>query len=690
MSYFKIAPKPGFNSQLTKTANEDGWWTCNLVRWKYGLLQKIGGWQRLFNDVCAGYIRALHAWRDLSNTNNLLIGTDGGAQAFDGTNLYTLLYASDVAIALTTYETNATFSNAVIDHVFDGLSIGGKITLLMTQSIGGQVFNSGHQFTVTGLGPSYTQFNLPSPATITQTTTGSPQFNIKGSIYPSVQINLLSHGLSIGNSFTIDAVTTIIVVNDLAGNNFTLSIPAGTVITVATVPSVDSFTFDASAYFSPGSIVVPAANLTYIEGVVITPLPGSGSGVQIVKNAGDAAIAESSATPAIEGNWFLDNLGQNGLLNNSNGPIWVIPPPVSTGYLVNAGTTTAPQINTGMFVAMPQAQVISFGTEPIIGGGDLDPLLIRFSDAGSYSIWTATVSNQAGSYRLSKGSKIIGGIQAPQTTIIWTDTDIWSMTYIGPPLVYGFTIIGTGCGLIAAKARCVLGRSTYWQGQNGFWMYGDVGVQPINCPVWDTVFINLDTDNVTKCFAAANSSFNEVAFWFPTIGGTGECDSYVKYNVVEGLWDFGGRVASNVAFTRTCWTDNNIFGTPLGGDVNYRVQEHEVGYDDDGSAMANVFAETGYNRISEGANMVFADQCQPDMKWFGNDGGVSYFFKTVKYGAGPESNYGPYTVNPFTQFFSLRIRARLISMRIEWQEKLGFSARLGAPVIRISPDGTVP
>ena len=113
------------------------------------------------------------------------------------------------------------------------------------------------------------------------------------------------------------------------------------------------------------------------------------------------------------------------------------------------------------------------------------------------------MGNQAGSYRLSRGSRIMGAIQAPQTTLIFTDTDVWSMSYIGPPLIYGFTIMGTGCGLVAPHAVVTLGRTTYWHGPDGFWKFGDSGVQSMECPVWDYAFLDLDDENINKCHAGS-------------------------------------------------------------------------------------------------------------------------------------------------------------------------------------------
>ena len=191
--------------------------------------------------------------------------------------------------------------------------------------------------------------------------------------------------------------------------------------------------------------------------------------------------------------------------------------PVTNPTTADPPVETAPQKSAGMIVAMPQAQVILFGTEAIPGSGVVDPLLIVWSHVGTYDQYRATVSNQAGSFRLSRGSRIVGMIQAPQNTLILTDTDLWQMSYIGPPLVYGFTIMGSGCGLVAPHAVGVLGRSTIWQGQKNFWQFGDTAVQPVPCTVWDYIFTDIDGLNINKCHAAPNSGANELAFYFPSL-----------------------------------------------------------------------------------------------------------------------------------------------------------------------------
>jgi hypothetical protein len=177
------------------------------------------------------------------------------------------------------------------------------------------------------------------------------------------------------------------------------------------------------------------------------------------------------------------------------------------------------------------AQIVAFGSETVIGSGVQDPLMLRWSDAGNINTWTATATKQAGSFRLSKGSAIVGAIQAPQTTLVWTDVDCWAMTYIQPPLVYSINIVGSECGLIGPKARTILGRNTYWMSPKGFFVFGDSGLQQIECPIWDSIFTNINPQPLnSKVFAGTDTPFGEVLWFYPSISsGNGECDSYVKF-----------------------------------------------------------------------------------------------------------------------------------------------------------------
>lgn len=679
MTTHRIKIRPGFNSQLSQTANESGWFSGNLVRWQQGLLQKVGGWQRLISTACAGFIRALHAWEDLENEKNLLIGTDAGPQIIVNNTLSTFQLLTGQIINQITFDSTIGLTSVAVTQLQIPVEVGDQFTFAMRCSIGGIIVLPGTTYTVTSLiitlGPKGFRrftFDMLSAALSTETTNAVPAFSFAGTV---CTVTFKNHGKIAGDTFHMDATTIFQLLIDSGLGVYNFNIPAGTDVLVAAPVTTDTFTFDASVYGSSTRLALVLCD----EGFNNSVSPATEAPV----------INVLSTVPTAAANWFADNLGQTGLISFTDSAIYAYTPPIAAGaYIVTVGLasggSTAPQTNGGMFTAMPQAQVIAFNTEPVMGSGVQDPLLVRFSDAGSYSDWTATVTNQAGSYRLSRGSEIIAGFQAPQTTLLWTDIDIWAMNYQGPPLIYGFTIMGTGCGIVSPKARCSIGRVTFWQGQNSFWTYGDSGVQPLDCTVWDIIFKDIDTTRLTKCFAGANSSFQEVWFFYVSLSSTnGECDKYVKYNVQQNLWDFG-------TLARTAWEDNSIFGPPLAGDLNFRIQQHEIGYDDDTVAMRGVYAESGFASLAEGDVVMATDRCEPDFKWFGLNGSVSVSLRAAQYPNGPTTLYGPFPTTRTTTYFTVHMRARLTALRLEWAEVKGFSARVEAIAFNVKPAGKRP
>jgi hypothetical protein len=163
-----------------------------------------------------------------------------------------------------------------------------------------------------------------------------------------------------------------------------------------------------------------------------------------------------------------------------------------------------------------------------------------------------------------------------------------------------------------------------------------------------------------------------------------ENNLYVKVNLAEGgAWDSG-------QLKRSAWLDNSIWGTPLGADKNNLVQQHERGYDDDDQPMSGVFAETGFTELGDGSMMMAIDECEPDLKWFGANGGVKIKLKAVNYAQGPQHYYGPYSMTPGTQFFAPHVRTRYVALRYEWEPIMGYSARLGSTTFRVKPAGRMP
>jgi len=523
MPLAKPQAPPGFQSQATQLQAAAAWYGGNLVRWRTGLLEKWGGWQRLFVDPFAAIIRRMHAWLDLDNHKNLFVATDLGVQlavedaiyglgpqvSIPGGEILEVGPAGGATFSVTAGSTTVTVnSNTTLP--------GSTFLLGLPISIGGRIIAAGTFFPVKSVVAGGFTFDMPSAAIVTESgTLGLRLFT--NSAANRMTVTWKAHGLSVNSTIRFEQTTTIRYGAPGTWEGINFSAPAGTVVIVDTVVDADHFGFSMGALGTgDGS---GAASRQVYDGCV-SEHGTDGTWNTSLANVIGAASSAPLGDPQRQ-SWFLANLGQDGLVLASGGPLQVYHPPITNGpFLTAVGTgppATAPQQNNGMIVAMPQAQVILFGSEPVMGSGVIDPLLVRWSDAGTYDVYNATVSNQAGSYRLSKGSRIVGAIQAPQTTLLFTDRDVWMMSYVGPPLIYGFNIMGSGCGLVAPHAVGVLGQMTIWQALKQFWMFAGGGVTPVPCTVWDYVFNDVDTVNINKCHAAPNSTTNEIAFYFPSL-----------------------------------------------------------------------------------------------------------------------------------------------------------------------------
>jgi hypothetical protein len=367
-----------------------------------------------------------------------------------------------------------------------------------------------------------------------------------------------------------------------------------------------------------------------------------------------------------------------------NGPIYQWNPTVSSP--VATVIPTAPPVNDGMFVAMPQRQIIAWGSTFT---GVKDPLLIRWCDVNNYDVWNALITNQAGSYRIPKGSKIVQCIQGPQQGLVWTDIGIWAMQYVGPPYVYGFNEIGNGCGLVGRKAAGSMGGTVYWMGQSQFYRLSGGGVEPIMCPIWDVVFQDLDRNHLDKIRFAANSRFGEITWYFPTISNGGENEGYVKYNVILNQWDYGFNTEDNPYVSRTAWINESVLGPPIGASLNQYIYQHETSTDADVRPMVSSF-QTGYFAMTEADVKMFVDQIWPDMKWGyynGSQGAnVNITFYTADYPGDTPIQHGPYVMTNATKFITPRIRGRLISIKLESND-IGTFWRLGNIRYRTQVDG---
>jgi hypothetical protein len=236
---------------------------------------------------------------------------------------------------------------------------------------------------------------------------------------------------------------------------------------------------------------------------------------------------------------------------------------------------------------------------------------------------------------------------------------------------------------MAPKAAGVLGGEVYWLSFSQIFRLTAEGAVPVPCPVWDVLFAQLDTANVSKIRCATNSNFNEVAWYFPVIGGNGENSMYIKYRTDTGTWDYG-------TLARTAWLDQSVAGAPIGADVTNYLYQHETGSTADGSPLLASLT-TGYAAISDGNDMTYVDEVWPDMRWGGYGSApnavVDITFSVKNLPSDTPVVYGPFKLTSSTTFISPRFRGRLVSVTIASDPlNVGFW-RLGNIRYRGAPDG---
>ena len=497
-----------------------------------------------------------------------------------------------------------------------------------------------------------------------------------------VTVTLPAHGYTdanIGNSYVILNPTTV----------------GGIVLSgsyeVRSVVDANTFTFLCGVLPSgSGSASANGGDVTLLYGLATAPpSASSGYGLGGYGLGGYGIGATVTVPPGTYGpasDWTIDNWGEDlvacpvgGMIDGiAYSPIVQWSP--GGAEIIASAIPQAPVVNDGIFVAMPQRQIVAWGSTV---DGVQDPLLVRWCDVGDYTTWIGSVTNQAGQYRLSRGSEIVGASQAPQQSLLWTDVDLWSMQYIGQPYIYSFNEIGTGCGLIARKAHGALNGVVYWMGLSNFFMLAGGGVQSIECPIWDVIFQNLDMANLDHIRCAPNSQFNEITWFYPVTGGNGNSTAYVKYNTGLSVWDYG-------TLDRSAWADQSVVGPPIGASASsLLVYQHEIAPDADNQPLVSWFL-SGMFALSDADQKMFVDEVWPDMKWgyYGGQGSASItvtFYGRDFPGETPVV-YGPYTVTAATQYFVPRIRARLLQIGIEGQD-LGSWWRIGGMRYRAAADG---
>ena len=618
MALTKFLFNPGINKEMTDLVDKGGWADGNLIRFRKGLPEKMGGWNKTTTENYEGTGRALTAWVALDATKYLGLGTTFKYYIQGGNVLNDITPIRSTDLNVTTFA--ATNGSAVI--------------------------------------------------TATDTAHGA----------------VVNDFVTITNAVSLGGLITAAVLN--------------VEHQITSVPSANTYTFTASATANAsdtgnGGSATDAAYQINVGLDVYVSSTGWGAGLWSAGTFGSATALSETGQLRL---WSHDAFGEDLIINPRFGGIYYWDE--SNGLTTRAvnitslsGANLAPTKGIQTIVSDVDRHVIVLGADPIVGSartGAIDPLFIAFSDQESITEWEPNATNTAGSLRLSSGSQIVGGLRSRQEILIWTDTSLYTMQFIGAPFTFGVNLINENVGLISPNAAINAPDGVYWMARDGFYTYNG-SVQRLVCSVLNYVLDDFNSSQSFKTVAFTNREFNEVGWFYPSSSST-EIDRYVTYNYLEKAWSIG-------ELSRTAWLDDGIFEKPraTGKDssVNY-IYTHENSDDADGSPMDNVFIESGDIDIDDGEKFGFVKRIIPDVKFFGTNsssGQINFVLKTRNFPGDSLSTNSTSDITSSTQQNHVRARTRQLVFRAQSDDdaatgvRTGFKWRLGANRFDIRPDG---
>tara|TARA_R100001440_G_scaffold17970_1_gene30236 strand:- start:2594 stop:4459 length:1866 start_codon:yes stop_codon:yes gene_type:complete len=619
MTLTKIQLNPGIQKQTSSLGVSNGYVDCDNVRFRYGLPEKIGGWEKTTDSKLIGVARDAHHWVALDGTRLAALGTDK--------KLY--IYANSILYDITPVrQTNSSVSN------------------------------------------------------IFTTTNGSA----------NVTVNITGHGANVGDIVTFSGTT------GLSGTSFTAE-QFDRSFEVKSVTSTNAFVIQQDATESTGTATTGTA--TAVFDIAIAPAFstfGYGWGTS-TWNTETWGTARSTSSVTLDGrDWSLDNFGELLIATALNGSTFQWSP-TSDGLTGKASVVTnAPTTSKFSLVSTPDRHLILFGTEKTVGtGSSQDPLLLRFSSQEDINTYQPAAENTAGSLRIQDGSSIVGADKARGQILVWTDTSLHGLQFIGPPFTFGLNQLGRNCGLLGQHAAVVVRDVAYWMGQNAFFVF-DGTVKKLPCTVDDFVFENLDLTQSDQIFAGVNTEFAEIIWFYvtnPDNDPAPQVNRCVIYNYLEQSWSIG-------TLNRTSWVDRGVFQFPLATEYlpnttanttptviglsngASKYYQQEFGTDNDGVAMQS-FIQTGDFTMSQnGEDPMRISKFVPDFRDQSGDLTVTFSFKNYPYGN--VLSQTALTVATTDTKKDMRGRGRQANFRIE-SNTAGGNFKVGTYHIDVEPDG---
>ena len=719
----KLQFRPGLNREGTDYSNEGGWYDGDKIRFRSGFPEKIGGWTQYSANQFLGLARALWNWVALNSANYLGVGTNlkyyleyGGVY----NDITPVVYVSSPALDNCFSITNGSNLVTVVDAQYEP-SVGDYVTFsgaatISTSNVTSVILNQ--EYSVTSIVNS-TAYRITVSVTANANATGGGN-TVVASYQQPIGLSTYTVGTGWGagpwpddglisnltNPFaTTNGSNTVTVTQTAHGLTngkaviFSNAAATGGVSAVLlntlfypTVANANAYTITVQANATStttggGNVIVYAETGTYGWGEAYT----SGIGQQLRL-------------------WTNDNYGQDLVIAPRGGPIayWGANTGISTraellSNLANTATYSGqfvPHTTNQVIASSIQRFVIAFGANSYDSNNaatTFNPMLVRWSDQENPYQWVPDVTNQSGEFPLSNGSFIMCARNTRQEILVWTDTAIYSMQYLGPPYIWGFQILMDNISVMSPNASITINNVTYWMGIDKFYMYSG-RVETLPCSLWQYVFDDINKDQAFQVFCGSNESYNEV-WWFYCSQGSNEIDKYIIYNYLERTWYYG-------TMARTAWLDSSARQFPMAADYNNRILFHESSVDDVSGLTPvpiNAYVQSSDFDIGDGHNFGFVWRILPDINFTGSNVDNPYVTMQVKPRRNAGTPYGTadnprvtssdnytnapiYTVQEFTGQVYTRLRGRQLAFRIE-SDSLGVSWQLGSPRIDIRNDG---
>lgn len=697
----KIVLKPGVNRENTRYTNENGWYESDKVRFRQGTPEKIGGWVRVSASTFLGTCRSLGAWVTLGSEKLIGLGTNlkfylsSGGEYFDLTP-----YDSTHALGTDPFTTN-TATNQIISSVAyttvtvvdatSGYRAGNYVDFYNAPTVRGVVL-TGSFLIITVMVGSYTIL-IPGIATSSGGGGGTGVYAFyEINSGPEFAVPLTGWGASTWNSgawgIGVQATDTLrlwsqsnfgedLVFGPRGGGIYYWDATTGyrttTVsITIAT-PGVATFTVSVPNNTAIQLLTTGALPTGLVPGTVYYAVNSSGTTCNLALTAGGSPINTSGTQ---SGTHYLSIRGIN---------------------VVNLAYASAVPIKQNLIIISDINRFVFCMGCTEFGSSVFNPMLVRWADQESVTNWAPSATNQAGFLQFSHGSQIVSAIQSRQEILVWTDSSVYSLQYVGAPVVWKADIVGDNISIAGQNAVSYANGVSYWMGVDKFYKY-DGRTQTMRCDLRQYIFSDINTAQLDQVCSGTNEGFNEV-WWFYCSLNSNQIDRYVVYNYVEDAWYYG-------SLARTAWIDSGILGNPVGATYLNNLVTHEVGYDDN-STGTTVPIEASITSaefdIDDGDKFMFIYRVLPDVT-FRNSTSANPAITMTLYplqnsGSGYNnpasvggSSYAGITriaevpVEKFTGQVFVRVRGRQLAYKVS-SSNLGVAWQLGSPRIDIRADG---